>query len=284
MSASATPDSPPPDIAPPLETDYDLYTKDLEQDIATLSRPIERQNSSFSDDLDSSETLRRHAAEPFTPVYPPNTRNQSGLMGLLFSSWGLVGIASLIALGSGIFYFVRPKAEPQLQAPINLPANSSPVLAPGATAPPPLPGTSPTGAPNPDLSAREFVTVNPNSPNVSSLPPPSPGSTSPGSNPPPPVAGISPSPSPSLSPTVASSPPPIFPAGSRELYYVISEYNNDLQLFQRTQQLSTKPVLVKFPEGVKIQFSAFETRTDAENYANSLKQQGFVTTIREPQR
>lgn len=74
------------------------------------------------------------------------------------------------------------------------------------------------------------------------------------------------------------------PAGSSALYYVISEYNNDLQAFQRAQKLPTGAYLVQFQDGVKIQFGAYETRADAENLVNSLKQQGFVTSVREPRR
>jgi hypothetical protein len=275
--------------------DPNFYSRDLEQNVRELSRPIA---TAATDNLDSSEALRRQLDNPSDRPDDPgrvftSPAAKPGFFSLFLSPWGLLAAMATIALGVGGALLLKPsQPQPQTSAPSNvapptsnLPANpANPTTLPGATVPGASPTglptnspnsqsnsqSNPTGQPNPDLTAREFV--NPNLSNLGSLPTSSPNAS----------GAPSPGASPSITLATPNPTPPIFPQGNASFYYVTTNYSDPRSL-QQAQQVINDAQLVRFQEGVMIQLGAFEIKGDAEAFVSRLQQQGINANIREPQ-
>jgi hypothetical protein len=275
--------------------DPNFYSRDLEQNVRELSRPIA---TAATDNLDSSEALRRQLDSPSDPPGDPgrvftSPAAKPGFFSLFLSPWGLLAAMATIALAFGGYLFLKSsQPQPQTSAPST--------VAPAASNPPPInptavpgvpgvPGASPTGLPtnspnsqsnptgqpNPDLTAREFL--NPDLSNLGSLPSPS-ATGAPSASP----GAPSPGASPSITLATPNPTPPVFPQGNASFYYVTTTYSDPRSL-QQAQQVVNDAQLVRFQEGVKIQLGAFEIKGDAETFASRLQQQGINAAIRDPQ-
>ncbi|AFY62337.1 hypothetical protein [Synechococcus sp. PCC 6312] len=72
------------------------------------------------------------------------------------------------------------------------------------------------------------------------------------------------------------------PMGEKSFFYVVAPYQAPQELSQARQGIANA-YLVQFPEGVRIQFAAFEDALSAQTLVNRLAEQGIKAQVRPPQ-
>ena len=253
LDSAATPpnpatDSPALQLPPPPAT------------AAPLSSPTVKQLDGPNTYFDSAAALLENIPklDTPTPAASPTYLSRGLTIGLV-----LAGLMTTAGAMGYIWWQMRSEPRPlmdQLD-----PMNPTPGLVEPDTLPPLPPNTAapaPVGEilPNPPvaLPSPDTTTIpNPNSAPTTSLPTPAEAVTRP-----------------LVEPMAA-------PMGEKSFFYVVGPYQVPKDLVKGRQGIANA-YLVQFPEGVRIQFAAFEDAISAQTLVNSLAQQGIKSEVRAP--
>ena len=203
----------------------------------------------LDDYLESSEVLLQHLDTPIAKRRPLDDS-----VSLKWFGWA-AGVTLILSLLAAFFL------QNMFKAPANKKTTeTAPQVQAEPKVVPPSPPPTQTKVEGPDLTKKEFPTVNPS--NISSLPTPEPA----------------PAPSPPESSTSTSSPSPTDNTTPGRQYYVVTNYTNEASL-DSAKQLIPEAKVVNFTAGTRIQLKQFSNEAEARTAAAQLQQQGLAVEI-----
>lgn len=241
-----------------------------------LSTPTVKQPDSPNTYFDSAAALLEnipHLDSP-NPASSPSFLSRGLTMGVV-----LLGLMTAAGTGGYLWWQMQQKPTPAMDQLDSL--NSTPGLENNNI--PPAPVASPissdlTSAIPAPASANPLLT--PSQPPVN--PPISSSSVTAASSPSTPEAPVVTAiPTPAEAVASPAIEPLAAPMGEPSFFYVIAPYQTPQDLVKARQGINNA-YLVQFPEGVKIQFAAFEDAISAQTLVNSLTQQGIKSEVRTP--
>ncbi|MDS3861078.1 hypothetical protein RIF25_09700 [Thermosynechococcaceae cyanobacterium BACA0444] len=254
LDSAATPPSPATD-SPALEPTPPPATA------APLSSPTVKQLDGPNTYFDSAAALLENIPklDTPTPAASPTYLSRGLTIGLV-----LAGLMTTAGAMGYIWWQMRSEPRPVMDQ-VD-PMNPTPGLVEPDTLPPLPPNTAapaPVGEilPSPPVALPSPATAtipNPNSAPTTSLPTPAEAVTRP-----------------VVEPMAA-------PMGEKSFFYVVAPYQAPADLVKGRQGIANA-YLVQFPEGVRIQFGAFEDTLSAQILVDRLAQQGIKSEVRAPQ-